>query len=237
MRILLVDDEVPLVAALRQLLLQQQYTVDVAYDGVQGLDSARAGIYDLLLIDVMLPGLSGLELVRTLREEGDVTPILMLTARSTEDDKVLGLDSGADDYVIKPFGVKELLARTRALTRRVTDIAGIRTLEVGGYSLDLTQRTVSFDGVAISLTQKEFQLMELFMRHHGQVLSRATIFDRVWGYETDVDSNVVETYIHFLRKKLPTGQVDANGRRQTAIQTIHGAGYMFQPRTVLHSAP
>ena len=228
MRVLLVDDEVSLVSALSQLLKQQQYTVDCAYDGVLGLDMARAGIYDLLLVDVMLPGLSGNDLVRTLREEGDTTPTLMLTARGTEEDKVLGLDSGADDYVVKPFGSSELLARMRALTRRVGDLAGVRTLEAGGYTLDLVQRVVSLAGETIPLTHKEFQLMELLMRHRGQVLTRAVIFDRVWGYDRDVDSNVVDTYIHFLRRKLGRGQ-SRGARLPSDIQTIHGTGYMFQP--------
>lgn len=229
-RVLLVDDEVSLVRALSQILKQQQYTVDSAHDGVLGLDMARAGIYDLLLIDVMLPGLSGTDLVRTLREEGDTTPTLMLTARGTEDDKVLGLDSGADDYVVKPFGTSELLARMRALTRRVGDLAGVSTLVAGDYTLDLVQRSVLCCGEIVPLTNKEFQLMELLMRHRGQVLSRALIFDRVWGFETEVDSNVVDTYIHFLRKKLGRGQ-PRRARQPSDIQTIHGTGYMFQPRS------
>lgn len=229
MRVLLVDDEVALVRALAQLLRQQQYDVDTAYDGPEGLDMARAGIYDLLLVDVMLPGLSGTELVQALREEGDATPILMLTARGTEQDKVLGLDSGADDYLVKPFGTQELLARMRALTRRVGDLAGVATLSAGGYILDLQQRVVLFDGATIPLTHKEFQLMELFMRHPGQRLGRDVIFDRIWGYDAEVDSNVVDTYVHFLRRKL--GQAGPGGSRLGSdIETIHGVGYMFRPR-------
>jgi DNA-binding response OmpR family regulator len=228
MRVLLIDDEVSLVRALAQILRQQQYAVDCAYDGVEGLDMARAGIYDLLLVDVMLPGLAGTDLVRTLREESDTTPILMLTARGTEEDKVLGLDSGADDYLVKPFGTSELLARMRALSRRVGDLAGVRELIAGAYTLDLVQRVVVSGGEGIPLTHKEFQLMELFMRHRGQVLSRSVIFDRVWGYDTAVDSNVVDTYIHFLRRKLQRAQALAAGAGSD-IQTIHGTGYMFQP--------
>ena len=227
-RVLLIDDELPMTRALSQFLKQQQYAVDCAYDGVEGLDMARAGIYDLLLVDVMLPGLSGTELVRTLREEGDTTPTLMLTARGTEEDKVLGLDSGADDYVVKPFGTKELLARMRALTRRVGDLSGVQTLGAGGYSLDLVQRVVSCSGEIVPLTHKEFQLMELFMRHRGQVLSRSLIFDRVWGYDAEVDSSIVDTYIHLLRRKLDRG-LGAEARRASAIKTIHGMGYVFQP--------
>ena len=232
-RVLLIDDELPMTRALSQFLKQQQYAVDCAYDGVEGLDMARAGIYDLLLVDVMLPGLSGTELVRTLREEGDTTPTLMLTARGTEEDKVLGLDSGADDYVVKPFGTAELLARMRALTRRVGEIAGVGTLTAGVYELDLVQRVVSCHGQTIALTRKEFQLMELFMRHHDQVLARSVIFDRIWGLETEVDSNVVDIYVHFLRRKLALGQPAGT----SAIQTIHGTGYMFRPAAGQRQAP
>ncbi len=228
MRILLVDDEVSLVRALKQILRQQQYDVDCAYDGLQGLDMARAGIYDLLLVDIMLPRLAGTDLVRTLREDGDTTSILMLTARGTEEDKVLGLDSGADDYVVKPFGTAELLARMRALTRRVGDLAGVHVLAEGDYILDLVQRSVGYHGATVPLTHKEFQLMELFMRHPRQVLSRAVIFDRVWGYDTSVDSNVVDTYIHFLRKKLRRGPSQA-AAPSSDIRTVHGIGYMFWP--------
>lgn len=234
MRVLLVDDEVSLVAALSELLKHHQYTVDSAYDGLIGLDMARAGIYDILLIDVMLPGLAGTDLVRSLREEGDTTPALMLTARGTEQDKVLGLDSGADDYVVKPFGAAELLARMRALTRRVGDLAGVGTLAAGGYTLDPVGRAVSRRGETIALTHTEFQLMELFMRHPGQVLSRAVIFDRVWGYEAEVDSHVVDTYIHFLRRKLGCGK--SGGAQSADIQTIHGTGYRFQPSTAAPQA-
>ncbi len=228
MRVLLVDDEVSLVKALSQLLRQHQYAVDGAFDGPTGLDMARAGIYDLLLVDVMLPGLSGTDLVRTLREEGDTTPTLMLTARGTEEDKVMGLDSGADDYVVKPFGTNELLARMRALTRRVGDVVGVHTLQAGGYTLDLVQRVVFRSGEAVPLTHKEFQLMELFMRRRGQLLSREVIFDRVWGFDADVNSSVVDTYIYFLRRKL--GRAEAGcAPGPSDIRTIHGAGYMFRP--------
>ena len=228
MRVLLVDDEVPLVRALSQILHQQQYDVDAALDGLQGLDMARAGIYDLLLVDVMLPGLPGTDLVRILREDGDTTSVLMLTARGKEDDKVLGLDSGADDYLAKPFGTAELLARMRALTRRVGELAGVRQLTAGDYTLDLVRRMLVHGAAAVPLTHKEFQLMELFMRHRGQVLPRAVIFDRIWGYDTEVDSSVVDTYIHLLRKKL--GPREAKPAAALSdIRTIHGVGYMFEP--------
>lgn len=229
MRILLIDDERDLVKALRQLLIAEKYTVDVAYDGETGLEMAHASIYDLLIVDVMLPKLSGFKLVQTLRDEGDVTPMLMLSARDGVDDRVEGLDSGADDYLVKPFSIKELLARVRALGRRTGDLVGVQTLTVGDYALDLVRRTLTFKGLDVALTHKELQLIELFMRNPGQVLSRDMIFDRIWGYESDADSNVVEAYIHFLRKKLNACLVRSGVKDADAgIQTVRGTGYIFK---------
>ena len=229
MRILIVDDEADLRTALRQLLMEQQYTADAAADGEEGLDMARGGIYDLLIVDVMMPGMSGTDLVRALREEGDATPVLLLTARDGVDDRVAGLDSGADDYLVKPFHSRELLARVRALARRAGELLGVRSLTAGDYSLDLIGRSVSFRGATIPLTHKEFQLMELFMRNRGRVLARETIFDRIWGYESDIDSNVLETYVHFLRRKLDAFQKRGKSPRTSpAIETVRGVGYVFR---------
>ncbi|KUO96066.1 response regulator transcription factor [Ferroacidibacillus organovorans] len=229
MRFLLIDDEENLVNALRAVLREKQYVCDVALDGEEGLDLARAGIYDLLIVDVMLPRLSGFELVRTLREDGDKTPILLLTARAAEDDRVTGLDCGADDYLVKPFGVNELMARIRALTRRVGDLRGTDHIAVGDYSLDLIQRRVAYRGDLLELTQREFQLMELFMRNAGRILAKDTLFDRVWGFDNDVDSNVVEAYVHILRKKLDAQRKRLAGENVgTTIQTVRGMGYLFK---------
>ncbi len=229
MRILVIDDEKDLVKALKQLLTAEKYIVDAAYDGETGLDMARGSIYDLLIVDVMLPKLTGFELVQTLREEGNVAPILLLSARDGVDDRVQGLDSGADDYLIKPFSIKELLARIRALGRRNADIVGVQTLTVGDYSLDLMNRTLVFLGVQVALTHKELQLIELFMRNPGQVLTKDVIFDRIWGYESDADSNVVEAYIHFLRKKLNACVSTKSPKGQDiGIQTVRGTGYVFK---------
>lgn len=190
---------------------------------------ARAGIYDLLIVDVMLPHMSGYAIVRALRDDLDTTPILLLTARDAEDDRVEGLDSGADDYLIKPFGIKELLARIRALTRRAGDLKGVRMIHAGGYSLDLEERSVSLQGVSLTLTHTEFQLMELFIRNAGQVLKRDMLFDRVWGYDAEIDSNVLETYIHFLRKKLEKcRQQQVSGTQAADILTVRSVGYVFK---------
>ncbi len=177
----------------------------------------------------MLPRLTGFELVHLLREEGNVTPILLLSARDGVDDRVQGLDSGADDYLIKPFSIKELLARIRALGRRNADIVGVQTITVGDYSLDLMNRILIFQGEKVTLTHKELQLIELFMRNPGQVLTKDVIFDRIWGYESDADSNVVEAYIHFLRKKLSVFVNQKTKKDQgIGIQTVRGTGYVFK---------
>lgn len=229
MRILVVDDEKDLVKALKQLLTVEKYTVDTAYDGETGLDMARGSIYDVLVVDVMLPRISGFELVQTLRNEGNVTPILLLSARDGIDDRVQGLDSGADDYLIKPFSIKELLARVRALGRRNGDIVGVQMITVGDFSLDLMNRTLMFKEDNVTLTHKELQLFELFMRNPGQVLTKDVIFDRIWGYDSEADSNVVEAYIHFLRKKLNACLKATSQKNQDiGIQTVRGIGYVFK---------
>lgn len=229
MRILVIDDEKNLVKALKQLLTAEKYTVDATYDGESGLDLARGSIYDVLVVDVMLPRISGFELVQTLREEGNVTPILLLSARDGIDDRVQGLDSGADDYLIKPFSIKELLARIRALGRRNGDIVGVQMITVGDYSLDLMNRTLSYLGENVALTHKELQLIELFMRNPGQVLTKEVIYDRIWGFDSEADSNVVEAYIHFLRKKLNACLRSKPQQSQDlGIQTVRGTGYVFK---------
>ena len=229
MRILVVDDEKDLVKALKQLLTVEKYTVDTAYDGESGLDMARGSIYDVLVVDVMLPRISGFELVQTLRNEGNVTPILLLSARDGIDDRVQGLDSGADDYLIKPFSIKELLARVRALGRRNGDIVGVQMITVGDFALDLMNRTLMFKEDNVTLTHKELQLFELFMRNPGQVLTKDVIFDRIWGYDSEADSNVVEAYIHFLRKKLSAClKATSQKNKDIGIQTVRGIGYVFK---------
>ncbi|SFU52972.1 response regulator transcription factor [Alicyclobacillus macrosporangiidus] len=224
MRILIVEDEQRLAAALAQLLKERQYAVDVAHDGNTGLDLALTDCYDLLVLDVMLPGQSGLDIVRQVRQAGLDVPILLLTAKDTVDDRVTGLDAGADDYLVKPFATKELLARIRALTRRTGNVSGPDTLTVGPFSMHLAERTIFRDGQPLSLTAKEFQLLELLMRNHGKVMSKELILDRVWGPDAEVIGNAVENYVHFLRKK-----IDVPGR-PSYIETVRGVGYVFRVR-------
>ncbi|MDQ0189157.1 response regulator transcription factor [Alicyclobacillus cycloheptanicus] len=222
MRILLVEDERRLASAVQQLLRDQQYVSDVAYDGETGLDLALTNSYDALVLDIMLPKRSGLEIVKEVRSAGMDVPILLLTARDAVDDRVLGLDTGADDYLVKPFANRELLARIRALTRRQGSLTGTESMSVGPFSIDLTQRVVTRNGEPLTLTVKEFQLLELLMRNHGRVLSKEVILDRVWGPEAPVIGNAVENYIHFLRKK-----IDQPGR-PSYIETVRGVGYLFK---------
>lgn len=228
LRLLLIDDEVKFVQALKQTLVEHQMLVDVAYDGVTGLDLAYSGTYDLLIVDVMLPGLSGFEIIRTLREQGDSTPMLLLTARDAVSDRVMGLDCGADDYLVKPFATEELLARVRALTRRIGKVGGTDTLSVGPFHLNLVTRTLTCQGAQMALTGKEFQLMELFLRNQGQVLPKVLIFDRVWGNETTADLNVVEIYVHMLRKKISACLRAFETIPPAVIETIRGVGYVFR---------
>lgn len=229
MRLLIVDDETKLLKALEQVFREHHYMADTADNGLDGLDKALSGSYDLLIIDVMLPKLSGYELVRSVRKEGYSTPILLLTAKDAVDDRVEGLDSGADDYLVKPFATKELLARVRALTRRSGDVMGTKTLEVGGFTLNLMTRSVTVYGDELALTAKEFQMLELFLRHPGQVMPKELILDRIWGFEAPVDTNAVEIYVHFLRKKIESHREKlTEGNTLPAIETVRGVGYALR---------
>lgn len=223
MRILLVEDEVRLASALKQLLKEHQYAVDVAHDGETGCDLALTDSYDLAILDIMLPKMSGLDILRAMRKAGLQTPVLLLTAKDTVEDRVTGLDAGADDYLVKPFDNKELLARVRALSRRTGLLAGGDAIEAGPFRLDLNTRTVTRNGEPLALTAKEFQLLELFIRNPNKVLSKEVILDRVWGPDADVIGNAVENYVHFLRKKIDEPNLPSY------ITTVRGVGYMFHP--------
>lgn len=226
MRMLIIDDEVKLLRALQQTFVDLQFAVDTATDGPTGLVLAQEGGYDLLVVDVMLPGMSGYRIVETLRSQGDSTPILLLTAKDAVDDRVQGLDAGADDYLVKPFAIKELLARVRALTRRSGDVVGTKTLAAGPFELDLITRSVAYQGDALSLTAKEFQLLELFLRNPGQVLPKELILDRIWGFGGPEDTNAVEIYVHFLRKKIDARS--QGGAGSSVIETVRGVGYALR---------
>lgn len=222
MRILVVEDERRLASALKQLLKEHQYVVDIVHEGDMGLDLALTESYDLVVLDIMLPRMSGIEILQGMRDEQVQTPVLLLTAKDTVEDRVAGLDAGADDYLVKPFANKELLARVRALTRRTGQLNGTEAMEAGPFRLDLNARTVAKRTDMLTLTAKEFQLLELFMRNQGKVLSKEIILDRVWGPDADVIGNAVENYVHFLRKKID----DAD--KTSFIATVRGVGYVFQ---------
>ena len=203
MRLLIVEDEVRLADTLRQLLNRQGYTADVYYDGVSGLDNATTGIYDLMVLDVMLPGMNGFQVVKKLREAGVATPVLMLTAKSDVGDRIHGLDCGADYYLTKPFEPEELLACVRTLLRRSGgQLQESDTLTWGDLSLERTTFTLSCAEREVRLSRREYDLMELLMRNGNQVVTKEQMLVKVWGYDSQAEDNNVEVYISFLRRKL-----------------------------------
>jgi DNA-binding response OmpR family regulator len=218
MKLLLVDDDLKLVNALSHLLKKNGYIVDTATDGEIGMEMALVGCYDLIILDRILPGRDGLAIVKELRAQGNDQPVLFLTAKDTLEDRVEGLDSGADDYLVKPFSTEELLARVRALSRRKGKELVGRTITVAGLTLDPLKGEVSKEGEVIQLTVKEALLLELLMRNHGQVVTKEVIFDRVWGYYSKTEFGNIDLYIHYLRKKLHTSH----------IKTIRGVGYLLK---------
>lgn len=221
MRVLVVEDDQRLAAVLRQGLEEQGYAVDLAPDATRGFEMAVTYPYDAMLLDVMLPGRSGFDVLRDLRGRGSLSPILVLSARSSVGDRVRGLDLGADDYLSKPFEFQELLARLRAITRR-PPVEPRTTLKAGDLEMDLTRRLASRGGRRLDLTTKEFALLEYFLRKKGLLLTRSMILDHVWDSDYDGGSNLVEVYINYLRRK--TEQGDA----PRLIQTVRGAGYVLR---------
>lgn len=223
MRILLVDDEVELTDPLSRVLSREGYSVDVAYDGASGSNLASQSVYDLLILDWMLPRQSGLEICQQLRSQGLTTPVLFLTAKDTLDDRVQGLDAGADDYLVKPFELRELLARVRALLRRsaTTDPNTNQRLRVATLELDLENQLAYRNGRLIELSEKESQLLEYFMRHTGQLLTHGQIYQHLWAEDEQPSSNVVAAMIRLLRRK-----IEAKGETPL-IHTVYGKGYRF----------
>jgi heavy metal response regulator len=219
MRILLVEDERRISAYVKRGLEEEGYAVDAVYTGQEALDWAESATYDLIILDILLPELDGLSACRELRRRGDRTPVLMLTARDTVDDRVAGLDAGADDYLVKPFAIKELLARLRALTRRSTDQPKSPILQVADLSLDTRSRQVRRGGKRIELAAKEYAVLECLMREPGRVLTRTMIAEHVWNYDTFNQSNVVDVYVRNLRRKID----DPFDKK--LIRTLRGAGY------------
>ena len=220
MKILLVEDETRMAEALSKLLRLEQYEVNVCMDGLSGLDAAERGEYDILILDVMLPGLSGFEIAKTVRSLGMKMPILMLTAKSDVDDKVTGLDSGADDYLTKPFETKELLARLRALGRR-NGISENGKLSFGDIYLcpDTFQLRCTVNGQSVRLSKREYHILEIFIKNQGQILTREQLALKIWGYENEAEYNNVEVYLSFTRKKL------AFIGSRVEIKALRGLGY------------
>ncbi|MGH9036809.1 MAG: response regulator transcription factor [Acidimicrobiia bacterium] len=222
MRVLIVEDEVRLAGAVRRGLEAEGFVVDVAHDGNEGLWRAREGAYDAIVLDIMLPGLNGYRICSTLREEGDWTPILMLTAKDGEFDEAEALDTGADDFLSKPFSFVVLTARLRALLRRGTPERPA-VLAAGDLRLDPASHRCWRAGTEVVLTPREFSLLEFLLRRAGQVTTRAEILNHVWDPAYDGDSNVVEVYVGYLRRK-----IDAPFRRR-ALETVRGVGYRLAP--------
>jgi DNA-binding response OmpR family regulator len=223
MHLLLAEDERRLASAVRRVLEEEGHVVDWLEDGADAEFQAQTEEYDLILLDVMLPSMDGYDITRRLRGKNVLTPILMLTARDTVADRVRGLDAGADDYLVKPFALAELLARVRALTRRARDAGSeLTTLQVGDLQLDLLTREAIRGGKHVELTAKEFALLEVLMRHPGQVMPRSQLLDRVWSYDILTESNIVDIYIHYLRTKIDKEFDDK------LIRTVRGAGYAIR---------
>lgn len=218
MRLLVVEDEASIAQFVRQGLSESGYAVDVVGDGKEGLDYALAADYDAIVLDILLPGMDGLRLLRELRNRGIQTPVLLLTARDAIEDRVQGLDAGADDYLVKPFAFPELLARLRALQRRPPLQAGT-VLQVADLTMDVVRRQVRRAGRAIELTAREFALLEYLLRHANQVLTRTQIAEHVWDFDFYNESNVVDVYIGYLRRKLD------RGFDRPLLHTMRGVGY------------
>ena len=222
MRVLIVEDEVRLAATLQDLMEMDGYTADVCHDGETGLDNALTGIYDVMILDVMMPKMDGFTVLRRLRAANVSTPVLMLTARSEVTDKVTGLDCGADYYLTKPFEPKELLACIRALTRRQPELRSTDTLSCGDLTLAKNSFSLSCGGRSVRLSRKEYDMMELFMLNQRLVITKENLLLKIWGYESDAEDNNVEVYVSFLRKKLE------HLHSQVKIKTIRMVGYCLE---------
>lgn len=221
MNILVVEDERNLADAIVRIVSDAGFNCEAVYDGNAGLNSAESGLYDAVIMDVMLPGMDGIQIVRELRHQGNSIPVLMLTARTSTSDKVEGLDAGADDYMTKPFEAPELLARLRALTRRQGDVV-IDTVTFADLTLDLETHDLSCDGREVHLSGKEFEVLKMLMSSNARVVSKQDLLTRVWGADADASENSVEAYISFLRKKI------THVRSKVQITTLRMLGYRLE---------
>lgn len=223
LNILIVEDEVQLADTLAEILRRNKYNVDAVFDGEDGLEYARSGIYDCILLDIMLPIRSGIEVVRILRQEKNSVPIMLLTAKSEVEDKIQGLDCGADDYLTKPFSTGELLARIRALTRRKGEVE-VDYLRFEELMLNRQTYAMIQGDNSMKLSLKEYQIMEILMSNPGQIMPKERFIEKIWGYESDVEYNNIEVYISFLRKKLAAIQSTVQ------IRTARGIGYFLEKK-------
>lgn len=222
MRVLVVEDDSSLLKVIKNVFESEFFQVDCAETGDDGYYLADQSIYDLIILDVMLPGMSGIQLVKQLRTNSSTVPIILLTAKDSVEDRVAGLDAGADDYVTKPFAVMELLARTRAVLRRKGTIGLEGEMTNGPIRLIPSMRDAFTGGQAMKLTAKEYELLEFFMCNKEQILTRDQIFDRIWGFDSSSASSAVDVYVHYLRKKLAAHECGQ------FLQTIRGVGYLFK---------
>ena len=222
MRILVVEDEIRLAEALVQILTKNKYIADSVYNGEDGLDYALTGIYDLIILDIMLPKMNGLEILKNLRKAHIQTPIILLTAKDEVADKVTGLDYGADDYLTKPFVTDELLARIRALTRRRGELICDDILNFCDLQLNLSTYELTCGTKSIKLGLKEFRILEIFIKYGTHIVSKEELLEKVWGYDSEAEYNNVEVYISFLRKKI------LHLQSKVTIQTVRGVGYHLE---------
>ncbi len=222
MRVLLVEDEIRLLDALEFSLSRQGYTVDRASDGINGHDLALSDIYDVVVLDRMLPGMDGLDILRSMRKSRILTPVLMLTAKDTVEDRVTGLDNGADDYLIKPFATKELIARIKALGRRRQENFVEDDIKIGRLVFSPSNCQITCDSTALSLTYKETQIFEILAVNKNHVINRERLLEKIWGYDSELESNNLEAYLSYIRKKLSR----VNGG--IVIETVRGVGYMLK---------
>ncbi|MCD7958598.1 MAG: response regulator transcription factor [Ruminococcus sp.] len=223
MNILVVEDEVQLADSLAEILKRNKYNVDAVFDGEDGLDYARTGIYDCIILDIMLPVRDGIEIVRILRSEHNSTPIMLLTAKSEVEDKIHGLDCGADDYLSKPFSTGELLARIRTLTRRKGEVE-VDYLHFEDLRLNRQSYCLTHGENSIKLSLKEYQIMEILISNSEHIIPKERFIEKIWGYESDVEYNNIEVYISFLRKKLTAIESDIR------IRTARGIGYFLEKK-------
>lgn len=222
MRLLLVEDEKQLSEALQQILIKNNYSVDVLFNGEDGLNYGLTDVYDVIVLDIMLPRLNGLQVLKMLRNKKISTPIILLTAKDSVEDRILGLDSGADDYLPKPFSPEELLARLRAITRRNGDFISENILEFSDIRLNLSTYEMEVGNNSITLTLKEFDILKYFMQRPKVVVGKDDLISKIWGFDSDVEHNNIEVYISFLRKKL------AYVESQVKITTIRRVGYRLE---------